>query len=196
MIVLASNSQLRKMIMEASGIPFEVMTRDVDERHIERQNDSKEPHEIVQMLAEAKAGAVAADNPERIVIAADTFGVLPDGTRLHKGRDIEESIQMALAQSGKTVRVYTGLAVRYGDRVFTSLTTTHITYSLFDEATVRHLFNINDNTRRHAALGFFVDAPGFTLVKNVEGSYLGAMGLPMEVVRTNLTELEYIPNLT
>ena len=93
------------------------------------------------------------------------------------------------------MQVHTGLTVKYEDKTLTSLTTTKITYSTFDEATVRHLFSINENARRrNAALGFFIDDPGFTLVKNVEGSYLGAMGLPMEIVRKNLDELEYTPN--
>lgn len=195
MIILASNSQLRKMIMEASELPFEVLTEDVDERLLESQNKDKTVGEIVQLLATAKARAVADAHPDRAVIAADTFGVLPDGTRLHKGKNIEESIQMAMLQSGVTVLVYTGTAVAYKEKTLTLLTTTKITYSSFDEKVLRHLYSTNDAAkRRNAALGFFIDAPGFTLVEKIEGSYLSAMGLPMGEVRKALNELGYTRN--
>src|SRR5687768_7130525 len=160
MIILASKSQLRKLIIEASGLPFEIATKDVDEREIEEQNPDKNAQEIVEMLASAKAQAVASDFKDRPVIAADTFGVLPDGTRLHKTKTLEESIQLSIRQSGQTIDVHTGTAIAYKDKIITNLTTTKITYFNFDEATIRHLFQINQAAkRRNAALGFFIDAP-------------------------------------
>lgn len=190
MIILASNSELRKLIMESSGIPFRVETKEVDEREIENNHPTKTPEEVVEILALAKAQAVASDLPNDIVIAADTFGILPDGKRLHKTKSLEESLQLALQQSGQTIVVNTGVAIAYRGETITSRTTTRIKYSTFDEATVRLLFQKNEQARRrNAALGFFTDAPGFTLVEKIEGSYLGAMGLPMEIVRMNLRNI-------
>lgn len=192
MIILASNSQLRKMIMEASGLPFEVIAKDIDERRIERQHKDKEASEIAQLLAITKAQEISYEYPGRAVVAADTFGVLSDGTRLHKGKNLDDSIRMAMKQSGQTVTVYTGTAVVYREKSLSTLTSTKITYSNFDDLTVRQLFDINEAAkRRNAALGFFTDAPGFTLVEKIEGSYLGAMGLPMDVVRRMLLDIGY-----
>jgi len=192
MIILASNSELRKFIMESSGLPFRIETSDVDEREIEDSNPTKTPEEIVEILALAKAQAIAHHFPDDTIIAADTFGILPDGKRLHKTNSLEESIQLALQQSGQTIVVNTGVAIAHQGETMTSLTSTKIKYSPFDEATVRLLFQKNKQTqRRNAALGFFIDAPGFTLVEKVEGSYLGAMGLPMEAVRINLEKIGY-----
>lgn len=192
MIILASNSKLRKLIFESSGLPFEVKTKEVDERAIEDQNPDKNAAEIVEILAIAKAKAVADDNPGRFVVAADTFGVLSSGERLHKTKTLEDSIQLALKQSGQTITVHTGVAVVYQGKISTAKTQTKILYTNFDEGTVRRLFELKlSEDRRNSALGFFIDAPGFTLVESVEGSYLGAMGLPMEVVRKSLAEVGY-----
>lgn len=192
MIILASNSQLRKLIFESSGLPFEIRIKEVDERAIEDQNPDKDASEIVEMLAVAKAKTVADDYPDKAVVAADTFGVLSSGERLHKTKTLEGSIQLALKQSGQAITVHTGVAVFYQGRVLTAKTRTKISYTDFDESTVRRLFELKSSeSRRNSALGFFIDAPGFTLVEKIEGSYLGAMGLPMEIVRKSLREIGY-----
>ena len=191
MIILASNSKLRKIVMDSSGLPYTVAGADVDERGIEQSHADKTADEIVQILALAKAEAVAKEFPDAIVIAADTFGVLPDGTRIHKTNTNEESIQLAMKQSGQTVSVHTGTAVVYKGRGVTSLTTATITYVPFDEATVRRLFEHNANERRHGGLGFFIDAPGFTLVEKIDGSFMAMMGLPMDILRGHFAALGY-----
>ena len=192
MLILASKSPLRRLIFESSGLPFEIRTKEVDERAIEAQNPNKDAAGIVEVLAMAKARAVADDNPNRFVVAADTFGVLNSGERLHKTETLEESICLALKQSGQVITVHTGVAVAYQGKISTAKTQTKIFYTDFDERTVRRLFTLKaPEERRHAALGFFVDAPGFTLVEKVEGSYLGALGLPMEKVRKILGTVGY-----
>lgn len=192
MIILASKSQLRKQVLELAGLPFMVVSADIDERRVEEDNPTKTPEEIVELLAVTKAQHVAQDHPDDIVIAADTFGVLPDGERLHKTQSVEESIQLALRQSGKTTTVNTGVALCYAGKTYSYMTTTKVTYTDFDEETVRQLFSLTaGEDRRHASLGFFIDAPGFTLVKTIEGSYMGAMGLPLDVIRPHLKSAEH-----
>lgn len=189
MIILASNSLLRAQIMELAGIPFKVEASDVDERAIEERHHDKSPREIVEILAKAKADDVAKRFPEDIVIAADTFGSLESGARFHKASTFEETIAMALSQSGKTTIVNTGVAIVHGEQKRSFTTTTKIAYVDFDEQLVRRLFDNNESAkRRNASLGFYMDAPGFTLVQSIEGSYLGAMGLPIEVIRPLLDE--------
>jgi predicted house-cleaning NTP pyrophosphatase (Maf/HAM1 superfamily) len=79
----------------------------------------------------------------------------------------------------------------YGNRLITNTSVTEIEYIEFDRATITKLLESDDATIRNSGLGFFIDAPGFTLVKSFNGSYTGAMGLPMEIVRENLTVLGY-----
>jgi len=96
-----------------------------------------------------------------------------------------------MMQSGKTIKAITGLAMAYKSKLLTNTTVTNITYTTFDRMTIERLLKGDDATIRNSGLGFFSDAPGFTLVESFSGSYTGAMGLPMEVVRHNLKQLNY-----
>lgn len=191
MIVLASNSWLRKTIMEASGLKFATDSVDLDERALEQKNQDKTDEEIAIILASAKAELVQYKHPDAVVIAADTFALLPSGERLHKPATPEEAVELCLLQSGKTIKAVTGMAMAYKGRVLANTTVTDITYTTFDRPTVEHLLEGDDATIRNSGLGFFSDAPGFTLVESFNGSYTGAMGLPMEIVRQNLKRLNY-----
>lgn len=191
MIVLASGSWLRKTILDASNLKFKIHIKDVDERAIEAQHADKSDGEVATILAHAKAVAVLKDNPNDLIIAADTLVILPSGERLHKPSSAEEAIELCLQQSGKTITAITGIAMAFGERVTTNVSTTKITYSDFDRETITELLKGDDPTIRNSGLGFFSDAPGFTLVKSFNGSYTGAMGLPMEIVRENLVQLGY-----
>lgn len=191
MIILASESWLRKTVLTASKLNFIVKAAKIDERTVESEYSDASAEELVSMLADKKAEAVAKDNPHDLVIAADTLAVLPDGTWLHKPATHEEAIELSLKQSGKTIRAVTGLAMRYRDQTIINTTTTNITYISFDEAMIEKLLAGDDPAVRNSGLGFFVDAPGFTLVKKFDGSYTGAMGLPMEHVWNNLEKLGY-----
>lgn len=191
MIILASGSWLRKTIMQASEFTFEVKTKDVDERKIESLYHGKGHAEVVEMLAQAKASAVASDYPDDLVIGADTFVVLPNGERGHKPKTKAEAFEVCLAQSGKKATVYTGIAVCYKGKIATATVSAVITYSKFGKSQLELLFQKDDPTIRNAGLGFFMDAPGFTLVETFEGSYTGAMGLPMDEVRQLMQEVDF-----
>lgn len=110
---------------------------------------------------------------------------------MHKPTSEEEAILMCLAQSGRTVQVITGLCMMYKDVSLQDTSVTNITYTNFDRPTIVTLLKNDDAAIRNAALGFFQDAPGFSLVEKFEGSYTGAMGLPMEMVWHNLKKLNY-----
>jgi septum formation protein len=190
-IILASSSWLRKTILEASGLRFEIKVKNIDERSIEASHPDKSDEQVVAILAKAKSEAVWNEHRNDLVIAADTLAILPDGRRLHKPNSTREVVELCLLQSGKTIRAVTGISMTYRGKTITNVCATSISYIDFDEGTIRKLLKGNDATLRNAGLGFFLDAPGFTLVKSFEGSYTGAMGLPMEIVRKNIGLLNY-----
>ena len=79
-IILASQSPRRRELLERMGLPFRIITPDIDER-MER---ALPPGELVAAISAEKAGAVAAQaGPGAVVIAADTVVAL-DGAVLGK----------------------------------------------------------------------------------------------------------------
>lgn len=188
-LVLASNSWIRKQILDKSEFEYTVKSAEVDERQIEEANKGKSYQEIAELLASAKAQAVAKNNPKDIVIGADTFAVLDDGEVLHKPESHKEAVELCLKQSGKAINVYTGIAVVANGKTQTATSETRITYCEFSKELIEKLLDGDDATIRNAGLGFFTDAPGFTLVESYEGSYTGAMGMPMEILRKLLKNI-------
>ncbi len=172
-------------------MPFITDGTELYERALERKHQDKSDEEISILLARAKANLVYHKYPDELVVAADTFALLPSGERLHKSSSPEEAVELCLAQSGKTIKSVTGLAMAYKDRVLTNTSVTDITYIDFDRPTIDRLLKGDDAMMRNSGLGFFADAPGFTLVKSFNSSYTGAMGLPMEIVRINLKRFGY-----
>jgi len=188
-LILASNSWIRQQILDKSEFEYTVKSAEVDERKIEEANKDKPSQEMAKLLATTKAEAVAKDNPKDIVIGADSFAVLDDGEVMHKPESHKEAVELCLKQSGKAITVYTGIAVVANGKTQTSTSITRITYSKFSQELIEKLLDGDDATIRNAGLGLFIDAPGFTLVESYEGSYTGAMGLPMEILRKLLNNI-------
>ena len=90
-------------------VPFVVEVSDADERLAGR------PRDVVGVLAERKARAVAPEAPGALVIGADTV-VAIDGLILGKPRDAADAAGMLRRLSGRTHQVYTGVALLGGGR--------------------------------------------------------------------------------
>ena len=85
-LLLASTSPTRRGLLEGAGLVVETEAPEVDERAVEAACAGLAPDALALRLAEAKAGAVAARRPGRVVIGADQ--VLDcDGTLFHKPAD-------------------------------------------------------------------------------------------------------------
>ena len=96
--------------------------------------------------------------PNEFIIAADTFGVLPDGSRLHKAKTTEETMKMCLSQSGQTVTIYMGICVAHRSKFHTDTTEAKITCTNFDRTTLEKVWaRVAGSVRRNAALSFHVD---------------------------------------
>ena len=105
-LILASSSPFRRELLSRLMIPFEVVTPEVDETA--RQGET--PQALVERLAIAKAQAVAAKYPEALIIGSDQVAVHA-GQIVGKPHTHERAVEQLRTASGKTVTLYTGLAL-------------------------------------------------------------------------------------
>ena len=105
-LILASSSPFRRELLARLMIPFEVVVPDVDETP--RQDES--PQLLVERLAIAKAQAVAMKQPDALVIGSDQVAV-HSGAIVGKPLTHERAVEQLKTASGKTVTLYTGLAL-------------------------------------------------------------------------------------
>ena len=105
-LILASSSPYRKALLDRLRLPFTVIVPDIDETPLANES----PVELVERLAIAKAQSVAADNPDSLVIGSDQVAV-HDGEIVGKPHTHENAVKQLLQASGKTITLYTGLAL-------------------------------------------------------------------------------------
>ena len=105
-IILASSSPQRKALLEQIGLKFEMMSSDYKE---DMQLDMGHK-DLAMHLAYGKAKDVAEKIKEGIVIGADTFMALGD-ERIGKPKDEKDAKRILKKISGKTLEVYSGIAV-------------------------------------------------------------------------------------
>jgi septum formation protein len=180
-LVLASASPRRVTLLRQAGAVFTV----VDPGPDREWPGNADPRHGVRALALEKARRVAAKQPSRVVIGADTVVVLR-GMRLGKPHDAAAATLMLRRLHGRTHEVWTGIAVvRNGDtrtaaecaRVqFARLTTTEIdAYVASGEPLDK-------------AGGYGIQGLAAQFVRRVEGDYTTVVGLPLARLRQVLAE--------
>ena len=109
--------------MTLIGVAHEVRPADIDETVI----DGESPTAHTERLALAKAQAVAAVEPNALVLAADTIVVVDDRI-LGKPRNAGEAGEMLAALSGRMHTVVTGVAAAYGDSAHADVEQVAVTF--------------------------------------------------------------------
>jgi septum formation protein len=173
-VVLASASPRRHELLAQIGVPLTVRVPDIDES----PRKGEPPIEYVRRLGCAKAAAVKAA-PDELVIAADTTVDL-ESTILGKPLDEHDAASMLRRLSGRTHRVHTGVAVRFGAREFVDVCTTLVTFVVLDEAMIEWYLSTGEPLDK--AGSYALQGAGAALVSSVHGSVSNVIGLPLHVV--------------
>lgn len=107
-IILASKSPRRQFLLSEIGIPFTLITKDVNEDF----PDHLFAEEIALYLCRKKAAAFENElGVNDVVITADTIVWINDHV-LNKPADTEEAARMLLELSGNKHEVYTGVCLK------------------------------------------------------------------------------------
>lgn len=105
-LILASGSPYRADQLRRLGVEFETRVSNIDET----RRDAEAPAELVRRLASAKATAIAAAEPDALVIGGDQVATLGDQV-LGKPGNRDCAIAQLQEMSGKKVVYLSGLAL-------------------------------------------------------------------------------------
>ncbi len=189
--ILASSSPRRRQWLEALRIPFEIWAPEVDETPF----PGEEPEALVLRLAKAKAGIVAAVNPGRWIIAADTT-VAVDHHVLNKPVDENDAVRMLMLIQGRRHEVHTGLCLMRDAEVHAFVDTAEVHLRGLSERQARWYARTGepmDKAGAYAAQGIAA-----LFIQRIEGSFATVMGFPVERfgdLTQNLGLLTYWLNL-
>lgn len=171
-IILASASPRRKELMELAGYEFEVICADI----VEVVPEEAMPQEVVMSLALQKAQAVAAEHKEAVVIGSDTVVAL-DGKILGKPHSEQEACEMLRSLSGRTHKVFTGVAIVCGGKVKNFFDETDVEFYSLGDDEIKKYVATGEPTDKAGAYG--IQGKGSVLVKRINGDFFSVMGLPI-----------------
>ena len=106
-IILATTSPYRIDAMKFTGIPFEAVGSDVEEKFEGRPD---KPEELVKQLSKLKAEAVAKNFDDALVIGFDSVAYF-EGRILEKPKSYEEAFSRLKMLSGNSHEFYTGITL-------------------------------------------------------------------------------------
>jgi len=185
-LILASASPRRLDLLARIGVtPDAVLPADIDES----VHGPERPRDHALRLATEKAAAVAASEPEALVLAADT--VVAVGRRILPKVEDEKTLRECMALlSGRRHRVTTGVALAApGEKLRTRLVETTIAMKPLSPQEID--FYAGHGEWRGKAGGYALQGYGEVYVRHIGGSYSNVVGLPLAETRHLLKAAGY-----
>jgi septum formation protein len=185
--ILASQSPRRRELLGQIIQEFDV----IPAKGEEDTRGETSPERVVVTLAAQKAAEVAALDAAqgKAVLGSDTV-VAFHGEILGKPKDEQDAVRMLKLLSGNTHEVFTGVCIIYpkGDGAVTHLAAdcTKVTFErLTDEQIAAY---VESGSPMDKAGAYGIQDGG--LVHCIEGSFSNVVGLPIELVKEMIEEIE------
>jgi septum formation protein len=176
-LVLASTSPRRRELLALLNLPFEVRSPNYEEVLVPHQRTE----DLVADFARAKAGSVASQDPEAMILASDTL-IESDGVALGKPRDLAEARTMLRHLAGRSHVVKTAVTAACQGRHFerTEISTARVWMKPFDVNAQERYLATGDSLGKAGA--YSIQGSGAELIERVEGDFTTVVGFPLRVV--------------
>jgi septum formation protein len=191
-LVLASQSAVRRAVLEGAGIPLEVAPADIDERGIAAQAGIDDPGEIATLLAREKARVIAARMPGRLVLGADQTLAL--GARaFSKPADLAAAREQLKLLRGTTHALHAAIALaRDGAIVFEHRAIALLTMRNFSDDFLDSYLAVAGLAVTTSVGAYQVERTGIQLFERIDGDHFTIMGLPLMPLLEFLRQQEFL----
>jgi len=176
-LILASNSQIRKEMLEQAGLQFEVRSPTFDEDEAKRGFDG-DSEILARKLAAGKAASLAAGSGDWVIGSDSTVTV--DGVRYSKPRDRDEAAAHLRAFSGRTMLLSSAVALaRQREVQWVHTETARLHWRPLSEKFVADYLDEEWPEVGYCVGVFRMEGRGVTLFDRVEGSHFTILGMPL-----------------
>jgi len=177
-LILASQSKVRRAVLEAAGIPVEARPAHLDERAIE-QGVKGGPADVALALSREKARTVAAMSSNGIVVGCDQTLAL-GGRRFSKPADRTAARVQLLALRGKTHQLHSAVAVcRNGAVTFGHVAVARLTMRAFSESFLDRYLEAAGDAVIASVGAYQLERSGVHLFEKIDGDHFTILGLPL-----------------
>ena len=180
-ILLASQSQSRRQMLESAGIAFGTVAAPLDEEEAKAGLVAAgfEPRDLAEMLAEMKAKSAVAEAGD-LVIGADQVLELDDGTMLSKPGSRDGALAQLRAMSGGTHYLHAAaVAVENGERVWGETETVAMDVRPLSEDFLETYLDAEYEAVKFNVGCYRIEGMGAQLFEEVTGSHFAVLGLPL-----------------
>jgi septum formation protein len=191
-LILASNSQIRRSMLEQAGLVFEVRSPSFDEAEAKRGSTGN-VEQLARTLAEGKATSVV-EGSDDWVIGSDSM-VSVEGVRYSKPRDRDEAGAHLRAFSGRTMLLSSAVALARKGRVdWAHVETAQLHWRPLSEAYITSYLDEEWPDVGYCVGVFRMEGRGVTLFDRVEGNHFTILGMPLLPLLGALRERGLMPS--
>ncbi len=191
-IILASNSKVRKKILNKNGIECKVFPSNVDEESAKEGliKENSSPEIISKNLAELKANKISLKFNNEIVLGADSV-IDINGELVSKPKNREEALIILKKLNGKTHHLISSVCIsKNGSMIwnYTEKAALKMKY-MTNQQLKEYLFKIKDEAL-YSYNVYQIEGEGRSLFSKIEGDEDTIMGLPVKKIKDYLRNLE------
>jgi septum formation protein len=199
-IYLASQSPRRRELLTQIGVAHQLLlpAPDEDAEALEVALKNEAPEAYVQRvtalkLIAARARLARAAAQSAPILCADTTVALGN-IILGKPEGPEDAKRILRMLSGQTHRVFTGIAVGWGEKTVRACCESQVSFSHLSDGDIADYIASGEPMGKAGAYGVQGRAAAF--IRHISGSYSGIMGLPLFETAQALRDLGFACNKT
>lgn len=179
--MLASASETRRKLLEASGVSFDVVPARIDEEEIRASmiSEGADAAEIAEALAEHKGRYVSLRLPGVLVIGADQI-LECDGDIFSKPTDNKQARDQLMQLRGRDHRLISCVCVLMdGERLWHHPDQATLRMRKFSESFVEQYIGKIGKEALEGPGAYRIEGLGLQLFARVQGDYFTILGLPL-----------------
>jgi septum formation protein len=178
-LVLASRSAARRAMLQAAGIPIEIVVADIDERGVEQRAGPMSASDAALLLAREKAKAIAVRLTGRFVVGADQTLAL-GRARFTKPTERAAAYEQLRSLSGRTHELHSAVAVaRDGRVIFSHVDVAKLSMRALSDRFLDAYLDEAGGAVSQSVGGYQLERLGAQLFERIEGDYFTILGLPL-----------------
>ena len=190
-LILASNSKVRKKILDENEIECKVFPSNVDEESVKKSllKENASPEIISKNLAELKANKISLKFNKEIVIGADSV-IDINKELVSKPKDRKEAFKILKKLNGKTHYLISSVCIsKNGSMIWNYTDKAALTMKNLNEKQLEEYLSKITDEALYSYNVYQIEGEGRSLFSKIEGDENTIMGLPVKKIK------EYIKNL-
>ena len=190
-LILASNSKVRKKILDENKIECKVFPSNVDEESVKKSllKEGANPELISKNLAELKANRVSSKFNNETVLGADSV-IDINKELISKPKNREEALEILKKLNGKTHCLISSVCIsKNGSMIWNYTDKATLTMKNFNEKQLKEYLSKITDEALYAYNVYQIENEGKFLFSKIEGDQNTIMGLPVKKIKDYLNNI-------